>query len=319
MNTRDEVREFLTTRRAKVSPTDSGLPDYGGIRRVPGLRRQEVAMLARVSVEYYTRLERGNLAGVSDQVLASLARALQLDAAEEEHLQNLAHAASSRPTTAQRAAAGARAGARKMASVRPSIQRMLDALVGVPAFVRNGRLDILAINPLGRALYSELYDSGLGNSGLVQPNLARFCFLDPRARISFPHWQRTAATNVALLHIEAGRDPDDLELRALVGELSTRSQEFRSLWAQRNVRHHRAGSKILHHPVVGELELDFDAFALPDQPGWTLTTYSASPGSDSEERLQLLASWAASSVGQLSDGVIPAATAQCPQEPLTPA
>jgi len=298
MDTREEVREFLTTRRAKLSLADSGLPDYGGVRRVPGLRRQEVAMLAGVSVEYYTRLERGNLAGVSDQVLEALARALRLDDAEYEHLQNLARIASSRPTTARRGAAPPRAGGagtvggrKASSSVRPSIQRLLDSMVGVPAFVRNGRLDILAINRLGRALYSELYDSGE-----AQPNLARHCFLDPRARASSKHWQKAAETNVALLHIEAGRDPDDAGLMGLVGELSTRSQEFRTLWARRDVRHHRAGFKSFHHPVVGELEMDFDALSLPDLPGWTLTAYSPRPGSDSAEKLGLLASWAATEV-----------------------
>ncbi|MDP5226358.1 MULTISPECIES: helix-turn-helix transcriptional regulator [Arthrobacter] len=293
MDLREEVREFLTTRRARLSLEDSGLPDYGGVRRVPGLRRQEVAMLAGVSVEYYTRLERGNLAGVSEQVLDALAGALRLDAAEQEHLLNLARAASSRSTAGRTTTTAGRA-ARKppaVSSVSPSIQRLLDSMVGVPAFVRNGRLDILAVNALGRALYSQLFDAGE-----AQPNLARFCFLDPRARESFPHWEASARTNVAILHIEAGRAPDDAVLMALVGELSTRSQEFRTLWARRDVRHHHAGFKSLHHPVVGELEIDFDALNLPERPGWVLTAYSARPGSESEDKLRLLASWAAAEV-----------------------
>jgi transcriptional regulator with XRE-family HTH domain len=278
MDNRHEIREFLATRRAKLTPDQAGLPDFGGTRRVPGLRREEVALLAGVSVEYYTKLERGSLGGVSESVLESLARALQLNEAEREHLHNLARAAS--PSARPRRKASE--------SVTPSVQRLLDSMVGVPAFVRNGRLDVLAINSLGRALYSEAYAR---NPNHV--NLARFNFLDPRSHILYPDWEKAASTAVAILHTEAGRDPFNKSLTELIGELSTRSEDFRARWAQRNVRLHRGGYKDFHHPAVGDLHLAFDALELPNAPGLTLTAYSADPGTPSEDGLRLLASWAA--------------------------
>jgi transcriptional regulator with XRE-family HTH domain len=278
MDNRHEIREFLATRRAKLTPDQAGLPTFGGTRRVPGLRREEVALLAGVSVEYYTKLERGSLGGVSESVLESLARALQLNEAEREHLHNLARAAS--PSARPRRKASE--------AVTPSIQRLLDSMNGVAAFVRNGRLDILAINSLGRALYSEAYAQ---NANSV--NLARFNFLDPRSHILYPDWEKAASTAVAILHTEAGRDPFNKSLTELIGELSTRSEDFRARWAQRNVRLHRGGYKDFHHPAVGDLHLAFDALELPNAPGLTLTAYSADPGTPSEDGLRLLASWAA--------------------------
>ena len=283
MDNRAEVREFLTTRRGKLTPRDVGLPEVGK-RRVPGLRRGEVAQLAGVSIEYYTRLERGNLSGVSEAVLDSLVAALQLDESERAYLFDLAKAASA-PSTPR--------GPRKATAqeVRPSIQRLLDAMVGIPAFVRNGRLDVLAVNAMGRALYSQAFDSP------TRPvNLARFVFLDPRAQLLHPAWSDSANTSVAILRTEAGRNPYDKGLTDLVGELSTRSEEFRTRWAAHNVRLHRSGSKHFHHPAVGDLHLSFDALELPGEPGLTLTAYSAEPGTPSADNLALLASWAATNV-----------------------
>jgi transcriptional regulator with XRE-family HTH domain len=279
MDNRSEIREFLASRRAKLTPEQTGLPTFGGNRRVPGLRRQEVALLAGVSVEYYTKLERGSLAGVSESVLDSLGRALQLDKAERDHLLDLAHAASPSARPRRKAAL----------AVSASVQRLLDSMAGVPAFVRNGRLDVLSINDLGRALYSEAY--GQNASGIM--NLARFEFLDPRSHNLYPDWDKAADTAVAILRTEDGRDPFNKALTDLVGELSTRSDMFRTRWAQHDVRLHHGGYKDFRHPVVGDLHLAFDALEIPDAPGLTLTAYSADPGTPSEDGLRLLASCAA--------------------------
>lgn len=279
VDTRNEIREFLASRRARITPEQTGLPVYGGTRRVPGLRREEVAMLAGVSVDYYTRLERGNLRGVSESVLEALARALQLDDAERAHLFDLARAAG--PATRAR-----RRPARQ--KVRPGVLRLLEAITGAPAFVQNGRLDILAENPLGRALYSEMY------ADPARPaNHARFVFLNPRAEGFYADWERAADDTVAILRSEAGRDPYDRGLSDLVGELSTRSEEFRTRWAAHDVRIHRTGVKRFHHPVVGDLDLAFEMLELSADPGLNLLTYCAEPGTRSEDGLSLLGSWAA--------------------------
>ena len=279
MDARSEIREFLTSRRAKITPEQAGLRTYGGQRRVPGLRREEVALLAGVSVDYYTRLERGNASGVSESVLEALARALQLDEAERAHLFDLARAAGSTPRRRRRPAPQ---------RVRPSVQRILDTITGAPAFVRNGRLDILAANRLGRAFYSEHFDSPHG-----PPNSARFIFLDPRATDFYLDWEQVATDAVAVLRSEAGRDPYDRDLSDLVGELSTRSDTFRTRWAAHNVRFHDTGSKRFHHSVVGDLSLTFETMQLAADAGLMLFVYTAEPGSRSEETLNLLASWAA--------------------------
>jgi transcriptional regulator with XRE-family HTH domain len=279
VDNRNEIRQFLASRRARITPEQAGLPVYGANRRVAGLRREEVALLAGVSVDYYTRLERGNLGGVSEAVLDALAQALQLDDAERGHLFDLARAANAtarprRRPTSQR--------------VRPGVQRILDAVTDAPADVRNGRGDILAANRLGYALYSEIFVDP------VRPaNVARFVFLSPRAREFFPDWEGTANDLVANLRTEAGRNPHDRGLQDLVGELSTRSQEFRSRWAAHNVRYHHTGRKRLRHPVVGDLELTYEVLALPADPGLSLVVYGAEPGSPSQDGLRLLASWAA--------------------------
>ena len=279
MDTRSEIREFLTSRRGRITPEQSGLPSYGP-RRVPGLRREEVAVLAGVSVPYYTRLERGDMSGVSDSVLDALARALQLDDAERAHLFDLARAA--QPVLAPRRPR------RVKQQVRPAVQQILDALTGGAAFVRNDRLDILAGNPLGYALYSEMFVAA------ARPvNTARFVFLDPRAPAFYVDWERAAREVVAVLRSAAGRDPHDRALSDLVGELSTQSELFRTHWASHNVRFLNNGIKHFNHPVVGELRLNFERLELAADDGLTIFTYTADPGSRHEEALRLLGSWAA--------------------------
>jgi transcriptional regulator with XRE-family HTH domain len=282
MDHRSETRDFLTTRRARITPEQAGLPAYGTGRRVPGLRREEAAMLAGVSVDYYTRLERGNLTGVSESVLESLARALRLDDAEREHLYDLARQANAGPRTAR---ASRR---RTTANVRPGVQRLLDAMTGAPAYVRNGRLDVLAANHLGRAVFAPLFPNATG-----RPNLARFIFLDPAAQDFYQDWEQLAEEVAALLRGEAGRNPYDRDLTDLIGELSTRSDHFRTWWAAHNVRMHRAGVKRLHHPLVGDLTLAYESMDLTADQGLRLNAYSAEPGSPDQDALNLIASWAA--------------------------
>jgi transcriptional regulator with XRE-family HTH domain len=278
VETKKEIQEFLTSRRAAVTPEQAGLPTYGA-RRVPGLRREEVAVLAGVSVPYYTRLERGDLNGVSEGVLEALAGALKLNDAERAHLFDLARAA--HPTGAPKRRV-------PRPRIRPEIQWTLDAITGAAAYVGNDRLDILAANPLGRALFSELYAAPTR-----PPNFARFCFLDPRAETFYPDWDDAARTTAEILRAAAGRDPYDRELSDLVGELATQSLEFRTHWAAHNVRFHASAAKRFNHPAVGELSLSFNRLDIAADHGLTLFTYAAEPGSRSEQALNLLGSWAA--------------------------
>ncbi|WP_223626984.1 helix-turn-helix transcriptional regulator [Microbacterium sp. EST19A] len=278
MDTRSEVREFLSTRRARLTPDRAGLPVFGGNRRVPGLRREEVSLLAGVSVDYYTRLERGDLSGVSDSVLDALARALQLDDAETAHLFDLARTANASPV--------ARKPRKKAEAIRPSIQRLLDAMTGAPALVRNNYFDYLGANDLGRALYSPVWSE-------PAPNSARFAFLNPAAQDYYLDWDQVTRELVAAMRGEAGRNPFDRRFSDLVGELSTRSDRFRTLWAAHDVRFHRSGVKRLRHPIVGEIELVYEAFELPSDPGLQMSTYTAEPGTPSEDKLKMLASWVA--------------------------
>jgi transcriptional regulator with XRE-family HTH domain len=279
MDNRTEIRDFLVTRRARITPEQAGVLFYGGMRRVPGLRRGEVATLAGVSIEYYTRLERGNLAGVSEDVLEAVSRALQLDEAERAHLFALARSAGPGSRARRRPA--------RQQSIRPGVQLALNAITGAPAFVGNGRLDILAANRLGFALYSDMY------ANPARPaNHARYVFLDDRSRSFHPNWDKAADETVAILHTAAGRDPYDRALTDLVGELSTRSDEFRARWAAHNVRQHFTGVKHFHHPVVGELHLLFEAMELSADTGLSLYVYSPEPGSPSDDAVRLLASWA---------------------------
>ncbi|MGW2650289.1 helix-turn-helix transcriptional regulator [Streptomyces sp. NPDC001393] len=282
MNNRDEVREFLTSRRAKITPEQAGLP-AGTRRRVTGLRRSEVAALADVSVEYYAKLERGSLAGVSSAVLEGVARALQLDEAERAHLLHLARAQEGSGTLPR-----PRARAGRQRALHESLQWTLDAVTAGPAFVTNGHLDVVAANELARAFYSDLFDAGTKS-----PNIARYQFLDPAAHVFYPDWDLAADMTVDVLRTEAGRNPHDKGLHDLVGELSTRSDAFRTRWGAHNVTRHGTGTKRFHHPVVGDLTLAWEYLALAAEPGHTLTVYTAEPGSPSEERLCLLASWAA--------------------------
>ncbi len=281
VDARNDIREFLTSRRAKVKPEQSGLPAYGGRRRVAGLRREEVALLAGISVEYYTRLERGNAGGVSEDVLEGIARALQLDEAERAHLFDLVRAVNTSPSARRRPT---------QERVRPVVQRILDSITDAPAFVRNARLDVLAWNRLGEAFYSEQF------ADAVRPvNSARFLFLNPRATEFFVDWETIANDAVGILRAEACRDPYDRRLSDLIGELSTRSEEFRVRWAAHNVKLHRTGVKRFHHPVVGDLTLDYESLELPADPGHTMVVYTAEPGSPSRQALDLLASWASPS------------------------
>jgi transcriptional regulator with XRE-family HTH domain len=280
VNNRDEVRAFLSSRRAKITPEQAGLVNYSRNRRVPGLRRSEVADLAGVSVEYYSQLERGNLSGASDSVLDALARALHLDEAERAHLLDLARAAGPTGRVRRR---------RSATQVRTSVARMLDGMTEVPAFVQNGRLDVLATNALGQALYAPVF------ADPARPaNIARFNFLNPQARTFWGNWNRAADDTVAMLRTEAGRDPYDRGLTDLVGELSTRSDEFRVRWAAHEVTLHRTGRKDIRHPVVGELQLSYEVMELSADPGLVLVVFSAEEGSRDSDVLRFLASWAAS-------------------------
>jgi transcriptional regulator with XRE-family HTH domain len=282
MDNRDDIREFLISRRERLTPAEAGLPDFGGRRRVKGLRREEVALLAGMSTEYYVRLERGNGAGVSEAVLDGISRALQLDEAEQAHLYDLVRAANRGAHPARRR------GPSRPQQVRPGVQQLIDTMRDVPVFVQNGRLDAVATNRLGAALFSEMF---------VMPqrpmNAARFTFLDPRAQNFYRDWEGNARQIVALLRAEAGRSPHDRILTDLVGELATRSDLFRTLWASHDVRVHRTGNKQVHHPVVGDLDLTFEAMDLTSEPGLQMLAFSAAPGSASSDGLQLLATWAA--------------------------
>ena len=282
MDNRSEVQEFLTTRRARLTPDQVGLPT-SGTRRVPGLRRSEVAALAGLSVEYYARLERGQIGGASTSVLDALARALHLDETERAHLLDLARAADGIPTSGR-----PRRRTPSKAASRPSLQWALEAITDGVAFVRDPRQNLLATNSLGRAFYSPV----IGDGGRT-PNLARFQFLDPASRDFYPDWDLFAEMCVGIMRAEAGRDPHDRGLQELVGELSTQSKTFRRLWADHNVRTHGTGTKRFDHPVVGEVTLAFEELAITAEPGLVLLVYTAEPGSPSAERLQLLASWTA--------------------------
>jgi transcriptional regulator with XRE-family HTH domain len=275
---RADIKEFLSSRRARITPEQAGLPAYGGNRRVAGLRREEVAMLAGVSVDYYVRLERGDLAGASESVLDSLATTLKLDDAEREYLFDLARAAGPAP----------RRSVRPKSSVRPAVQQVLDAIADAPAWVRNGRHDIIAANRLGRALYSPVYDDPR------RPvNTTRFAYLNPAAKEFWRDYDRITHDAASMLRLEAGRNPHDPEIIKLIGELSTQSELFRQRWASRDVMFHRSGMKRLHHPVVGDLDLNYESMELPSEPGLVLNVYTAPTGSPSADGLRLLASWAA--------------------------
>lgn len=280
MDIAKDIRDFLMTRRARIGPELVGLPS-GQRRRVPGLRREEVAQLAGVSTEYYTQIERGNVGGVSDDVLRSVASALRLTDDETVHFFDLVRAAiPRRGLTARKRTAGQ--------TIPDGVQAVLDSMVGSPAIVMNGSLDILAANTLGRALYEPLFDRATG-----APNFARFVFFDSLAEQIFPEWERTADEAVGLLQAEAARSPHSPAVTGVIGELATRSAEFRTRWAAHNVTAHREGAKRFRHPEVGELTLTYTVLAVTSAPGLSLVAYTAEPNSPSAHAIEILASWIA--------------------------
>jgi transcriptional regulator with XRE-family HTH domain len=266
---RQDIRQFLTSRRARLSPEAAGIAARGDDRRVPGLRREEVAVLAGVSVDYYVRLERGNLGGASDGVLDALARALQLNDAERLYLYDLAHG-------------GTRDDGSDAEAIRPSLQRLLDA-IAAPAFVRNRRLDYLAANRVGHALLCEMFDAS------EPPNQARYVFLDPRAKRFHPNWAGVASDFAAMLRLESGHSPGDWQLTALVDELLDASPEFRSRWERGDVRLSQAGTeKRFCHPIVGDLRLTVESMEIHARGRLTLWAATAESGSPSEAALARL-------------------------------
>ena len=279
MDRSSEIRDFLTSRRARVTPEQAGVPMFAGVRRVPGLRREEVAHAAGISVDYYNRLERGKTTTASPEILDAIARTLQLDPTEHDHLFDL-FATTRRPS--------GRSARRVQLSVRPTLQRVLDGL-DMPAFVESPRLDILAANHLGRALYTSP-----GEHPWVPFNVARYLFLDPRATDFYLDWEAMARNQVALLRTETGHDPAHPELIQLIGELSTHSARFRTLWAAHDVRKYREGPKRFHHPIVGDLEFIGESLDVSNTPGLFVLAYTVEPGSPTAEAMSLLASWAAS-------------------------
>ena len=280
---RAEIREFLSTRRARITPEQASLPTYGHERRrVAGLRREEVALLAGVSPQYYVRLERGDATGISESIIDGVTHALQLDDAERAHLVHLLRTAGTPRRSRGRTPAAPK-------PVRPTIQRLMDSMHGTPAVVLNGRLEIVAANPLGRALFSPVYADPEGT-----PSNARFVFLDPQATTFFRDWDTVANDTVAILRAEAGRDPYDRDLSDLVGQLSTRNDDFRLRWAAHNVRIHSTGVKLFHHPVVGDLDLPYESLPLAPGSSTSLVGYTPEPDSAAHDALALLASWAAS-------------------------
>lgn len=278
-----EIGEFLTSRRARITPEQVGLPVYDATkRRVSGLRRQEVATLAGLSVDYYTQIERGKVNTVSENVLDAIARALQLDVAERSHLFDLHRNATISPQ---------RSRPRRTKTIRPMLQRTLDAMT-VPAFVRNTRQDLVGGNQLAHAFYSPLHPDPLRPDPDHPVNFVRFCFLDPRARQFYPDWEGMADSSVNLLRTDAGRDPYDRGISDLVGELSTRSEQFRTRWAKHNVRLHHTGTKTFHHPVVGDITVTYETMPIPADPGLVLTVYSPEPDTPSADAMTLLTTWA---------------------------
>ncbi|MBK7819783.1 MAG: helix-turn-helix domain-containing protein [Tessaracoccus sp.] len=296
MDQRGEVGTFLRSRRDRITPEQAGIIG-GGRRRVPGLRREEVATLAAISVDYYARMERGDLRGVSPEVLDALARALHLDDAEADHLHDLARAANPQPPGRRRP--------RAEQTVRPSLQRLVDAVTGAPVWVRDRRMNPITANLLGRALYQPMLDDPAGRG-----NTARFMFLSPASRLFFPNWERSADDLVATLRTSAGQHPRDRQLTDLIGELVTRSDAFRRRWSAHNVRYHRTGIKWIRHPVVGDLELTYEAMELPGNPDWLMFGYTSEPGSPTEDRLKLLGSLAATPASPSGSSVHPDPTPQ---------
>ncbi|MGO4649621.1 helix-turn-helix transcriptional regulator [Nocardia sp. 2YAB30] len=296
-----EIGQFLASRRAKITPDQVGLPVYDAAkRRVPGLRRQEVATLAGLSVDYYTQIERGKVNSFSETVLDAIARALELDDAERSHLFDLHRNALISPQRRPR---------RSAKTVRPGVQNLLDSYRG-PAFIRNARHDLVAANQLGYAFYSPLYPDPLAPDVSKPVNFVRFCFLDPRAHDFYPDWEHMADGAVNLLRTDAGRDPYDRGISDLVGELSTRSEEFRVRWAKHNVRLHYTGTKTFHHPVVGDISIGYETMPLPADPGLVLNFYTVESATPSADAMTLLGTWAATNIPSPAPADQPAGTGE---------
>ncbi|MFF1443802.1 helix-turn-helix domain-containing protein [Streptomyces sp. NPDC058295] len=274
LDRRAELSEFLRTRRARLKPEDVGLPDFGRHRRVPGLRREELAQLAGVSVAYYTRLEQGNGRNVSAEVLDSIARALRLSDAEHAHLTHLA-----KPKHKKKQAAPSQ-------QVRGPLRQLLDTMDSVPAYLIGRRTEILGWNRMAAAVFGDWAELPA-----AERNWARLVFLRPDYRDLFVDWEQKAIDIVCALRMDAGCYPDDPRLSALVGQLSVKSEDFRRLWATHDVKEKSHGVKLLRHPLVGELSLNFEGFRLAGDGEQTMVTYHADPGSASAEALRLLASW----------------------------
>ncbi|MGO4649470.1 helix-turn-helix domain-containing protein [Nocardia sp. 2YAB30] len=277
MDNHAEVRDFLRSRRARIAPEDAGVGLDAGQRRVPGLRREEVALLAGISVEYYVRMERGKLHGVSAEVLDSVCAALQFDEAEIEYLHNLASAQHAHPHSMRDRVAD------RSLVVRPSLRRLLDSITGAPTWIRNQRIDFIATNPIGQLVFAPMLADPAHGS-----NCVRFLYLDPAAREYFPDWEDSADNMVATLRAAAAQNPRDAELTDLIDELHQRSDDFRIRWAAHNVRFHRTGTKRIRHPEIGDLELLNEAMELPGSPGWTMYAFTCEPGSATAHRLHEL-------------------------------
>lgn len=271
-----EISGFLRSRRAGITPEEAGLPGDGRVRRVPGLRRDEVARLAGVSTEYYTRLEQGRAGNPSPEVVEAIARTLRLDEAERDHLTDLlrlgAHSRQNTPPRVQR--------------VRPGLHLMLETLSHVPAFILGRRTDVLASNRLAREVLTD-FDALPAN----RRNLARYYLLDPQARERVGDWERIAAETVAILRLEAGRYPRDRQLADLVGELTLRCPEFTGWWNDHRVLRRTHGAKHYHHPLVGDLHFTYESFQVPGDVEQTLCVYNVEPGSPTAQALQVLGSW----------------------------
>ncbi|MFF7990389.1 helix-turn-helix transcriptional regulator [Kitasatospora xanthocidica] len=289
--------DFLRSRRARILPEEVGLPSHGR-RRVRGLRREEVAQLAGVSVDYYVRLEQGRGDSASDAVLDAVARVLRLDAVEAAHLRSLV-----RPSRAPAAGTSARGRARQQ--VRPGTRLLLDLMTGVPAFVLGRRMDVLAWNALGDAVngFSTRRDGGGAGGPDGPPNQARHAFLDPAARDHYRQWDAVAAETVSYLRRDAGLHPEDPALSTLVGELSVRSEEFRRLWADHCVREKTHGVKLVRHPLVGDLDFGYETLGVNGSPDQLLVVYTAPVGSPTAQKLALLASWTAPGAASEASGV----------------
>lgn len=281
MATPNDVQQFLTALRGRITPEKVGLTTFGGERRVPGLRREEVAQLAGVSTAYYTRMERGDLGGVSDSVLYALVRALQLNEPESAHLFDLARAATAPGTRREPRA-------KPETRVSPLVTQLLDTMRDVPAIAMNRITTVAGSNQLGRALFPHFFPEDA-----TPVNSARYLFLDERAKTFYADWETSAREAVSALRLLAGQDPTDRALMALVGELATRSTEFRTWWGGHTVRTHNTGVKRINHPVVGDMTLSYETLLLPSSSGIIVATYLAEPGSPSADALDMLRSWAA--------------------------